>query len=210
GYADFGQSNFTNIERRIQLGSMARTEGGKADGSHLGTGITGGWWFDFGSLRTGPFANVEWQTVKVNGYSESGIDSTAMWFGRQQLGRLAPRERLHVARVVAQEIADPLGIMLGQFAQPPCHGFLDEPFRIMHISRRPFQHPLADRQIGGLGVVLLGPGQGEDHGRATRPVMGRFGPGFQRVHARRIGQQAFLPRDGGGIRNRPAVKRGHP
>ena len=84
GYADFGQSNFTNIERRIRLGSMVRTEGGKADGSHLGTGITGGWWFDFGSLRTGPFANVEWQTVKVNGYSESGIDSTAMWFGRQQ------------------------------------------------------------------------------------------------------------------------------
>ena len=84
GYADFGQSNFTNIERRIRLGSMVRAESGKADGSHLGTGITGGWWFDFGSLRTGPFANVEWQTVKVNGYSEGGIDSTAMWFGRQQ------------------------------------------------------------------------------------------------------------------------------
>ncbi len=84
GYADFGQSNFSNIERRIQLGTMVRAESGKADGSHLGTGLTGGWWFDFGSLRTGPFANVEWQSVKVNGYNESGIDSTAMWFGRQQ------------------------------------------------------------------------------------------------------------------------------
>lgn len=84
GYADFGQSNFKNIDRHIDLGSMRRTESGKADGSHLGAGLTGGWWFDFGSLRTGPFANLEWQTVKVNGYSENGNDSSAMWFGNQQ------------------------------------------------------------------------------------------------------------------------------
>ncbi|GGY30037.1 lipase [Rhodanobacter panaciterrae] len=84
GYVDFGQSNFKNIARRIELGSMNRTESGKADGSHLGGGLTGGWWFDFGNLRTGPFANLEWQTAKVNGYSESGNDSSAMWFGDQQ------------------------------------------------------------------------------------------------------------------------------
>ncbi len=84
GYANFGQSNFKDIERRIDLGAMRRTESGKADGSHLGTGFTGGWWFDFDNLRTGPFATLEWQTVKVNGYSENGNDSTAMWFGKQQ------------------------------------------------------------------------------------------------------------------------------
>ena len=84
GYANFGQSNFKDIERRIDLGAMHRTESGKADGSHLGAGLTGGWWFDFDNLRTGPFANLEWQTAKVNGYSESGNDSTAMWFGSQQ------------------------------------------------------------------------------------------------------------------------------
>ncbi|MGY3041015.1 outer membrane lipase/esterase [Rhodanobacter sp. TND4EL1] len=84
GYANFGQSNFKDIDRRIYLGAAQRTESGKADGSHLGGGITGGWWFNLDSLRTGPFATVEWQTVKVNGYSENGQDSTAMWFGRQQ------------------------------------------------------------------------------------------------------------------------------
>ncbi|HET6552307.1 MAG TPA: autotransporter outer membrane beta-barrel domain-containing protein, partial [Dyella sp.] len=30
------------------------------------------------------FATVEWQTVKVDGYNESGSDSSAMWFGSQQ------------------------------------------------------------------------------------------------------------------------------
>jgi outer membrane lipase/esterase len=83
-YADFGQSNFKDIERRIDIGAMRRTESGKADGSHLGAGLNGGWWFDFDNVRTGPFANLEWQTVKINGYNESGSDSTAMWFGRQQ------------------------------------------------------------------------------------------------------------------------------
>lgn len=84
GYASFGQSNFKDIERRLTIGAAQRTESGKADGSHLGGGLTGGWWFDFGSLRTGPFANVEWQSVKISGYTESGNDSSAMWFGRQQ------------------------------------------------------------------------------------------------------------------------------
>jgi outer membrane lipase/esterase len=83
-YAAFGQSNFKDIERRIDIGAMRRTETGKADGSHLGAGLNGGWWFDFDSLRTGPFANLEWQTVKINGYNENGNDSAAMWFGRQQ------------------------------------------------------------------------------------------------------------------------------
>ncbi len=85
GFASFGQSNFKDIERRIQLGPSVRVESGKADGSHLGGGIEGGWWFNVGqSLRTGPFAHVEWQSIKVNGYTESGSDSTAMYFGRQQ------------------------------------------------------------------------------------------------------------------------------
>jgi outer membrane lipase/esterase len=85
GYVNFGQSNFKDIERRMSIGTMQRTETGKADGSHLGGGLTGGWWFDLADrLQTGPFATLDWQTVKVSGYSESGSDSSAMWFGRQQ------------------------------------------------------------------------------------------------------------------------------
>jgi outer membrane lipase/esterase len=84
GYVDFGSDNFSDIERRIQLGTALRTETAKADGNHLGGGVTGGYWFDMSTLRSGPFATVEWQTVKVNGFNEAGNDSTAMWFGNQQ------------------------------------------------------------------------------------------------------------------------------
>jgi outer membrane lipase/esterase len=84
GYANVGQSNFKDISRHIDLGAMHRAETGKADGSHLGGGLTGGWWFDIDAVRTGPFATVEWETIKVNGYTENSNDSTSMWFGRQQ------------------------------------------------------------------------------------------------------------------------------
>jgi outer membrane lipase/esterase len=83
GYVNFAQSNFSDIDRRIQLGTDLRGETGKDDGSRLGGGFTGGYWFTFNNIRTGPFANIDWQTVKLDGYSESGDDSTAMTFGSQ-------------------------------------------------------------------------------------------------------------------------------
>jgi len=83
GYVNFAQSNFSDIDRRIQLGTDLRGETGKDDGSRLGGGFTGGYWFTFNNIRTGPFANLDWQTVKLDGYTESGDDSTAMSFGSQ-------------------------------------------------------------------------------------------------------------------------------
>ena len=56
---------------------------GDPNGSHLGAGITGGWWFGQGTLKNGPFANLEYQSIRVDGYHENGNDSTAMWFGSQ-------------------------------------------------------------------------------------------------------------------------------
>lgn len=83
GYVNFAQSNFSDIDRRIQLGTELRGETGKDDGSRLGGGFTGGYWFTFNNIRTGPFANIDWQTVKLDGYTEGGDDSTAMNFGSQ-------------------------------------------------------------------------------------------------------------------------------
>ncbi|HEY8681719.1 MAG TPA: autotransporter domain-containing protein, partial [Rhodanobacter sp.] len=83
GYGEWGGSTFDDIDRSIQLGPVTRTESGSADGSHGGLGATGGWWFGDGTLKNGPFANVEWQSIRVDGFHEDGNDSTAMWFGSQ-------------------------------------------------------------------------------------------------------------------------------
>jgi outer membrane lipase/esterase len=84
GYSSFGQSNFTDIDRSLTLGTAHRTESGKTGGSHVGAGLTGGWWFGSESLKTGPFATLDWQRIRIDSYTENGNDSSAMWFGRQQ------------------------------------------------------------------------------------------------------------------------------
>jgi len=83
-YGDFGQASFTNVNRVFTIGNYRQHESGKTDGSYVGIGLHGGYWFDFSGLKTGPFANFEYQNIKINGYNENGNDATAMWFGRQQ------------------------------------------------------------------------------------------------------------------------------
>ena len=83
GYASYGESSFDGIDRDFQVGAARIGETGSTDGSHRGVGLTGGWWFDVGSLKTGPFANLEWQDIDVDSYHEDGSDATAMWFGSQ-------------------------------------------------------------------------------------------------------------------------------
>lgn len=83
-YGNVGQSNYTDINRRIALGAAQRSETGKTDGSHLGAGVNGGWWFGGESLRTGPFANLDWERIRIQGYQENGDDSTSMYFDKQE------------------------------------------------------------------------------------------------------------------------------
>jgi outer membrane lipase/esterase len=87
-YGDFGQASYTNINRVFMVGDYRTHEGGKTDGSYVGLGLHGGYWFDVGSFKTGPYANLEYQNIRIDGYSESGNDATAMWFGRQERNAL--------------------------------------------------------------------------------------------------------------------------
>ena len=87
-YGDFGQASFTDVNRVFMIGNYRTHESGKTDGSYVGLGLHGGYWFDVGGLTTGPFANFEYQNIKINGYNESGNDATAMWFGRQERNAL--------------------------------------------------------------------------------------------------------------------------
>lgn len=80
----FAQLSYNDINRRFHLGALARTETGQTSGSQLMAGLNGGWWFGSESVRTGPFARIQWQRVRVDGYSEMGDDSSAMWFGGQE------------------------------------------------------------------------------------------------------------------------------
>jgi len=79
----FGHLGYSNVHRDIPIGPTVRYEDGDTSGSHIAFTLTGGWWLDFGDWRTGPFADIAWQHIHVNGYNENGNDATTMTFGRQ-------------------------------------------------------------------------------------------------------------------------------
>jgi outer membrane lipase/esterase len=138
GYASYGHSNFNDINRSFDVGAARITEGGETDGNHRGVGLTGGWLFDVSTLKTGPFATVEWQDINVGGYHEYGDDATAMWFGDQrrealvstlgwrlqgkwQVSNLAMAPYLelawnHDSKADAHEVSTGLNTMNGSFA----------------------------------------------------------------------------------------------
>ncbi len=79
----FGHLGYSSIHRNIPIGPTVRHEAGSTSGSHAAFALTGGWWLDFGNWRTGPYADVTWQHIHVQQFSENGNDATAMTFGRQ-------------------------------------------------------------------------------------------------------------------------------
>ncbi|MDG0800514.1 autotransporter domain-containing protein [Pectobacterium polaris] len=88
-FVNAGSSHFDDVYRTINIGPATRTESGSVKGRHFGGGIDAGWWFDLGtSVKTGPFARLERQSVEVEGYRERGNNSSAMWFSEQHRNSL--------------------------------------------------------------------------------------------------------------------------
>ncbi|TAN05678.1 MAG: autotransporter domain-containing protein [Rhodanobacteraceae bacterium] len=79
----FGHLTYSNIHRNIPIGPAVLFESGSTSGSHSAFALTGGWWFNLGSWRTGPYADVSWQHIHVDSFADNGDDAAAMTFGRQ-------------------------------------------------------------------------------------------------------------------------------
>ena len=83
GDVGFGTLQFNDIERMFKLGADTRVEHGQDSGTTINADVTAGYWFGGGPLHTGPYLAANYQQVRVDGYNESGGDSSAMSFGSQ-------------------------------------------------------------------------------------------------------------------------------
>ncbi len=81
--ASIGQLNFNTVQRVFHLGAATRTESGDTSGSQTAFELTGGYFFHWGDIKSGPFASISHQRVRVGAYSETTNDSSSMTFGRQ-------------------------------------------------------------------------------------------------------------------------------
>jgi outer membrane lipase/esterase len=81
--ATVGNINYDNVHRDIPLGVATRTESGSTSGNYSALRIGGGMDVAYGQWSIGPLANLTWQKVGVDSFSENGTNSTSMAFGSQ-------------------------------------------------------------------------------------------------------------------------------
>ena len=138
--ASAGSIDYGTIRRNIALGIATRTETGSTSGSHSSFRIGGGMDMASGAWSYGPVANLTWQKVSVDGYSEQSASSTSMAFGSQsrtsltgsmggrasyltqsQMGELRPYAQLtyeHEFRNKGRDVSASVNGMPGSFDLP--------------------------------------------------------------------------------------------
>lgn len=80
-----GFLDYSNVHRTFALGPGSRTESGSTNGTQIVGRLLGGYWFNTSKeFIHGPYARLTYQTIKVDGYAESGTSSSAMYFGDQK------------------------------------------------------------------------------------------------------------------------------
>jgi len=77
-----------DVDREVQLGNATRRHSGSPDGTNLTLGASAGYAFGDGAFRHGPVVSVVSQTIEMDGYSESNLNSTALAYPDQDFDSL--------------------------------------------------------------------------------------------------------------------------
>jgi len=83
-----GALDYTDVNRAIPLGPSVRTETGQTRGYEYTGRLLGGYWLKFQDVLHGPYARVTYTKSVVQAYSETGSDSTALAYARQEREQL--------------------------------------------------------------------------------------------------------------------------
>lgn len=84
GFGLLGKLNYNDVQRRIVLGETTRSERGDTAGEQFLLRLGTRYDIDLDALVLSPLADITWQQINVDGYSENGADSTAMNFQSQR------------------------------------------------------------------------------------------------------------------------------
>ena len=77
-----------DVDREVQLGDVTRRHSGSPDGTNLSLGLSAGYQWGEGAFRHGPLISVVSQTIEMDGYSESNVNSSALAYPDQDFDSL--------------------------------------------------------------------------------------------------------------------------
>ncbi|AJC47398.1 autotransporter domain-containing esterase [Xanthomonas sacchari] len=80
-----------DVTRKVNLGPATIEHKGSPDGSNLTAALQGGYEFGEGSFKHGPVAAAIWQKVKLDGYTESNPNSSALGYSDRDVESMVGR-----------------------------------------------------------------------------------------------------------------------
>lgn len=94
-----------DIDREVQLGGVTRRHSGSPDGTNLTVAASAGYEFGDGAFRHGPVASLVSQTIEMDGYSESNVNSTALAYPDQDFDSLIGSAGWQVSYAINDHLA---------------------------------------------------------------------------------------------------------
>jgi outer membrane lipase/esterase len=94
-----------DVDREVQLGGVTRRHSGSPDGTNLTVGASAGYEFGDGAFRHGPVVSVVSQTIEMDGYSESNVNSTALAYPDQDFDSLIGSAGWQVSYAINDHLA---------------------------------------------------------------------------------------------------------
>ena len=94
-----------DVDREVQLGDMTRRHSGSPDGTNLSVGASVGYEFGEGAFHHGPVASVLSQTIEMDGYSESNLNSSALAYPDQDFDSLIGSAGWQVSYAIHDHLA---------------------------------------------------------------------------------------------------------
>jgi outer membrane lipase/esterase len=94
-----------DVDREVQLGGVTRRHSGSPDGTNLTVGASAGYEFGEGAFRHGPVVSVVSQTIEMDGYTESNVNSTALAYPDQDFDSLIGSAGWQVSYAINDHLA---------------------------------------------------------------------------------------------------------
>ena len=142
-----------DVDREVQLGDVTRRHSGSPDGTNLSLGLSAGYQWGEGAFRHGPVISVVSQTIEMDGYSESNVNSSALAYPDQDFDSLIGSAGYEVSYAINDHLQPYARLTVDKEFEDPAEEVFAQVLSLPGTN--PYAVPGLDTDTG-YGTLLMG------------------------------------------------------
>ncbi|WP_447941083.1 autotransporter domain-containing protein [Pseudoxanthomonas mexicana] len=142
-----------DVDREVQLGNVTRRHSGSPDGTNLSLGLSAGYKWGEGAFRHGPVVSVVSQTIEMDGYSESNVNSSALAYPDQDFDSLIGSAGYEVSYAINDHLQPYARLTVDKEFEDPAEEVFAQALSLPGTN--PYAVPGLDTD-DGYGTLLMG------------------------------------------------------